>query len=48
MKKLLCPPPEKILATGLHRVCLENDIDPDYKLILDDFENNFNHLYENI
>ena len=32
----------------LHRVCLENEIDPDYKLILDDFENNFNHLYENI
>ena len=32
----------------LHMVCLENEIDPDYILILDDFENNFNHLYENI
>ena len=25
----------------IHRVCLERTIDPDYQLILDDFERNF-------
>ena len=32
----------------IHRVCLEKDIDPDYQLILDDFERNFDYLYDNI
>ena len=32
----------------IHRVCLEKSIDPDYQLILNDFERNFDYLYDNI
>ena len=31
----------------IHRVCLEKQIDPDYQLIIDDFERNFDFLYDN-
>ena len=32
--------------SGLDRVCLGKEIDPDYQLILKDFESNFDILYE--
>ena len=32
----------------IHKVCLDRTIFPDYQLILDDFERNFDHLYDNI
>ena len=31
----------------IHRVCLAKEIDPDYEVILANFEDNFNYLYDN-